>query len=403
MKHIRASNWVAETATPNATGFKLRGTSQGLHHIQWGLGNNEEVFYSAHDDSGNREAGYAKLSGTSLVNRHPTATLVNGVYNSTAPSLVNFSSDVTLACTYNASAFNLMFESLQALDPDGDGTINIPPDLIEGLADALRSKAEQVDLDSEIAARVAGDEALQDQIDNIDVSGGGGDWADITNKPTEFPPETHTHDQYAIGDDLDAETQARTDGDADLQAQIDGLDLSGEDYDDTQIKADLATETQARIDGDAAIQAEVDDLENYDDTQIKADLATETQDRIDGDTALGLRIDAVEDSVTDGGGFVDAPNDGKLYGRQSEGWSEVPEGGVSDWADIENKPTEFPPADHDQPWSSITDTPDDYPPSVHDHAWDDVTGKPTKFPPENHTHDYLSDAPDDGAQYARQS
>ena len=36
-------------------------------------------------------------------------------------------------------------------------------------------------------------------------------------------------------------------------------------------------------------------------------------------------------------------------------------------------------------------------------AWDDITNKPTEFPPADHTHDYLSDAPDDGAQYARQS
>ena len=96
------------------------------------------------------------------------------------------------------------------------------------------------------------------------------------------------------------------------------------------------------------------DGSSYDDTQIKADLATETQARIDGDAALDLRIDAVEDSITDGGGFVDAPNDGKLYGRQSEGWSEVPDGGVSDWADIENKPTEFPPEDHTHEIADVT-------------------------------------------------
>ena len=85
---------------------------------------------------------------------------------------------------------------------------------------------------------------------------------------------------------------------------------------------------------------------SYDDTQIKADLAKETRDRTSGDAALDLRIDAVEDSIGDGGDFVDAPNDGKLYGRQSQNWEEVPSGGVSDWADIENKPTEFPPSNH---------------------------------------------------------
>ena len=93
---------------------------------------------------------------------------------------------------------------------------------------------------------------------------------------------------------------------------------------------------------------------SYDDTQIKADLSTETQARIDGDAALDLRIDALEDGITDGGGFVDAPNDGKLYGRQSQNWEEVPGGGVSDWADIENKPTEFPPEAHDHTIADVT-------------------------------------------------
>ena len=163
----------------------------------------------------------------------------------------------------------------------------------------------------------------------------------------------------------------------DLEAKVEAGG-GGSSYDDTQIKADLAAETQARTDADAGLQTQIDNLDlsggDYDDTQIKADLATETQARIDGDAALDLRIDAVEDSITDGGGFVDAPNDGKLYGRQSESWAEVPDGGVSDWADIENKPTEFPPADHDQPWSTITDTPDEYPPEDHTHEIDDIDG-----------------------------
>lgn len=36
-------------------------------------------------------------------------------------------------------------------------------------------------------------------------------------------------------------------------------------------------------------------------------------------------------------------------------------------------------------------------------AWDQITGKPTEFPPADHTHSYLSDAPDDGKLYGRQS
>lgn len=35
------------------------------------------------------------------------------------------------------------------------------------------------------------------------------------------------------------------------------------------------------------------------------------------------RLNQIEDSITEGGGFVDAPDDGKLYGRQSENWAEI--------------------------------------------------------------------------------
>ena len=141
--------------------------------------------------------------------------------------------------------------------------------------------------------------------------------------------------------------------------------------------------------------SEIEAIEDYDDTQIKADLATETQDRIAGDAALDLRIDAVEDSITGDGGFVDAPNDTKLYGRQSEAWAEVVIPSTA-WDDITSKPTEFPPSahdhiidnvtglqdalndkagtDHDQPWGSITDVPTEFPPSAHDHIIDNVTG-----------------------------
>ena len=139
--------------------------------------------------------------------------------------------------------------------------------------------------------RIAGDEALQAQIDAIDPDGDSDvDWSDIENKPATFPPSAHTHQ---IGD-------------------VSGL-----------------------------------------------------QDALDN----------LEDSITDGGGFVDAPNDGRLYGRQSEAWAEV------------------------------------VIPEQTDPAWDSITGKPSEYPPAAHNHDgvyqpvgdYLTDAPNDGAQYVRQS
>ena len=126
--------------------------------------------------------------------------------------------------------------------------------------------ASQADLNKEIKDRQDGDSNLQRQINDINNNGGGGgggasSWDGLTGKPTEFPPEAHTHQQSGV----------------------DGLET---------------------------------------------------------------RLEAIEDSITSGGGFVDAPNDGKLYGRQSSDWAEVPDAGASEWADIENKPTEFPPSAH---------------------------------------------------------
>ena len=65
-------------------------------------------------------------------------------------------------------------------------------------------------------------------------------------------------------------------------------------------------------------------------------------------------------------------------------------------------------------WDNIQNVPDFdsiYAPISHGHAWDEITGKPTEFPPEAHNHDgvyqpvgdYLTDAPNDGAQYVRES
>ena len=184
MKHIRAANWVAERAESVSDGFRLLGTSKGYTGFKNAFSSPQDIWYAAADEYGNREAGYAYFNGTRVKNRRPTASLVNGVYTHLSPTQVKFSGEVTLSCTFNSAAFNLLWESLQALDPNGDGNINIPPELIDGLLESLKEKADQVDLDAEVQARKEGDKALQVQIDEL--SGRENDpatWDTILDKP----------------------------------------------------------------------------------------------------------------------------------------------------------------------------------------------------------------------------
>ena len=377
MKNAIAANWVAEICEDTFTGFRLKGTSKGYTTFKKAFSAGNQVFYSAHDGNGNREAGYATFNGSELVDRHATASLVNGVYQDQTPGKVRFTGDVTVACTFNAVEFNTLWKALDAIDPDGDGNINIPPELVDGLVVALDHKAEQADLESEIQARIAGDADLQAQIDAIDPDGGGAvGWDEIEGKPSTFPPEAHNHD----GDYLKAET------DPTVPAHVKAIKQS--DIDTWNAVGSGGASTWDELTGKPtefppeAHTHEIDDVTGLQDaldaaggtpawddvtgkpTEFPPEAHTHEQSEVDG---LEDRLTAIEGSITDGGGFVDAPDDGKLYGRQSEAWAEVviPDAADPDWADIQNKPTEFPPEDH--------------------------------------THDYLTEAPDDGAQYVRQS
>ena len=189
MKNARAANWVAERANATATGFNLLGASKDHVTFARAFKGPHEVFYSAMDDRGQRECGYATFDGTNIVDRQPTANLIGNIYSVSSPARVNFTREVTVACTFNASAFNILWSALEAIDPDGDGNINIPPELIDGLGDALRNKADQAALEEEIAARISGDEHLQEQIDELaDAASniGPSDWASITDKPDQI-------------------------------------------------------------------------------------------------------------------------------------------------------------------------------------------------------------------------
>jgi hypothetical protein len=185
MKHIRAANWVMETATASIDGFTLLGTTMGYSSFRSAFSSPQDIWYAASDEHGNREAGHAYFNGSRIKNRTPTATLQRGVYSTLGPQRVQFQGEVTVACTFNSAAFNLLWESLQALDPEGDGNINIPPELIDGLIESLRSKADQVDLEAEVQARIAGDKNLQDQIDGLgdSIIDSETSWDEVLDKP----------------------------------------------------------------------------------------------------------------------------------------------------------------------------------------------------------------------------
>ena len=76
-------------------------------------------------------------------------------------------------------------------------------------------------------------------------------------------------------------------------------------------------------------------------TEYPPESHTHEQSDVDG---LEDRLEQIEDSITAGGGFIDAPNDGQLYGRQSEQWAVVPSGGTG--AGMVISPTE--PAEDDR-------------------------------------------------------
>jgi len=121
-----------------------------------------------------------------------------------------------------------------------------------------------------------------------------GDGSGLTNIPTS---DGSSYDDTQIKADLATETQNRSTADSGLQDQIDNLDLSGTPYDDTEIKADLVAETQARTTGDSGLQDQIDNLDlsgtPYDDTEIKEDISG-LQDQIDNlPTDGGGAVDSV--------------------------------------------------------------------------------------------------------------
>ena len=111
MKGALASNWVVETFENAADGFKLLGSSKGYTSFSRAFKDGDKVFYAAHTDDGHREAGWAVVQGGKLVDRTPTATLTpQNVYTEGSPSPLAFQGQGTIACTFNAVAFDTIWD-----------------------------------------------------------------------------------------------------------------------------------------------------------------------------------------------------------------------------------------------------------------------------------------------------
>ena len=244
-----------------------------------------------------------------------------------------------------------------------------------------------------------------DDIDNWNAGGGGAStWDELTGKPTEFPPEAHTQGWDTItGKPADFPPSAHDHAWSEITGKP------------TEFPPEAHNQDWSTIENTPS--------------EYPPEAHTHGQDEVDG---LELRLEAIEGSITDGGGFVDAPDDGKLYGRQSEAWAEVviPDGGASSWNDLTDKPADFPPSDHTHDiddvnglqdaldaagaapaWDDVTGKPTEFPPEAHQHGWDQITGKPSDYPPSSHNHDgvyqpvgdYIGEAPNDNEEYARKN
>jgi len=109
MLDAKASNWVLEKFSSTPSGFDLLGTTKGYASFSRAFQDGTTVFYAASDDDGNREAGYGVYRGGKIVDRTPTATLSGTVYDDKNPSGLSFSKGGTIGGTFNALAFNTLW------------------------------------------------------------------------------------------------------------------------------------------------------------------------------------------------------------------------------------------------------------------------------------------------------
>ena len=311
----RAGDWIAESFTRSGDVFTLGGKSAGYSSFADCLDDGQSIFYAAFDEDDNREAGLAiwDASAKTLTPVEIHATLVGGVFIKGDPEALQFTKGGTITGTFNATGFNTVWRHVfEKGNPH------------ETQADEIDQSNDKLgDTVQEALDRIAAYVIQLDPDGNSDI-----DWGEIDGIKDLLSSKA---DQSA----LDQEILDRIAADKVLQDQIDAIDPN------------------------ANSDIDWSDIENKPAT-FPPSVHTHQIDDVSG---LQDALDTLEGSITDNGGFVDAPNNGKLFGRQSEAWAEV--------------------VIPDTSWGSITGKPSEFPPEAHQHGWDQITGKPTEFPPAN--------------------
>ena len=142
-----SGDWLAEKfERPDVSGgvgkFLLKGTSKGFAAFSDAIKDGQVVFFSAFDDNCNREAGFAvyNASEKSLTPVESNSALANGKYLSGDVRPIPFPDGGTICGTFNAEAFNTVWEHVHNKQNPHEVTADqIPQDNYNGLGDDVQT------------------------------------------------------------------------------------------------------------------------------------------------------------------------------------------------------------------------------------------------------------------------
>jgi len=273
-------------------------------------------------------------------------------------------------------------------------TLPIPQSGVAGLDLALDDKTEEAPTNGITYGRMNGTWVdVASAVDTTVI------WDEIQGKPTTYPPSTHTH---TVSQLADASTIGRTLMQAptapSARAAIAAISTD-----------DLARHTVQRAGVTIGARRAINLIDAGGITSTVIDDAANERINITL-TSLG--------GSSGGGGITDAPIDGNTYGRKDAAWVQIASLTVN-WGDITGKPSTFPPDPHTHPiadvtglqaalngkppeapadgkiygrqntawadlatnlhvtWANIDNRPSTFPPSVHTHVVADVSGLQT--------------------------